>query len=58
MSTTRSQKRRNDQQSASENVSEGLISPIVVGNPCSLNQDNEIAGPSQTQNPPGLKTAS
>ena len=51
MSTTRSQKRRNDQQSASENVSEGLISPIVVENPCSLNQDDEVAGPSKPKSP-------
>ena len=50
-STTRSQKRRNDQQSISENVSEGLISPIVVGNPCSLNQDGEAAGPSNSKSP-------
>ena len=51
MSTTRSQKRRNDQQSTSENVSEGLISPIVVGNPCSLNQDDEVTGPSKPKSP-------
>ena len=51
MSTTRSQKRRNDQQSSSENVSEGLISPIVVENPCSLNQDDEVAGPSRPKSP-------
>ena len=51
MSTTRSQKRRNDQQSTSENVSEGLISPIVVGNPCPLNQDDEVAGPSNPKSP-------
>ena len=51
MSTTRSQKRRNDQQNTSENVSEGLISPIVVGNPCSLNQDDEVAGPSNSKSP-------
>ena len=51
MSTTRSQKRRNDQQSTSENVSEGLISPIVVGNPCSSNQDDEVAGPSEPKSP-------
>ena len=51
MSTTRSQKRRNDQQSTSENVSEGLITPIVVGNPCSLNQDDEVAGPSNSKSP-------
>ena len=51
MSTTRSQKRRNDQQSTNENVSEGLISPIVVRNPCSLNQDDEVAGPSNSKSP-------
>ena len=51
MSTTRSQKRRNDQQSTNENVSEGLISPIVVGNPCNLNQDDEVAGPSNSKSP-------
>ena len=51
MSTTRSQKRRNDQQSTSENVSEGLISPIVVGNPCSSDQDDEVAGPSKPKSP-------
>ena len=51
MSTTRSQKRRNDQQSTSENVSEGLISPIVVRNPCSSNQDDEVAGPSKPKSP-------
>ena len=51
MSTTRSQKRRNDQQNSGENVSEGLISPIVVENPCSLNQDNEVAGPSRPKSP-------
>ena len=51
MSTTRSQKRRNDQQSTSENVSEGLISPLVEGNPCPLNQDDEVAGPSKPKSP-------
>ena len=51
MSTTRSQKRRNDQQNTSENVSEGLISPIVVGNPCPSNQDDEVAGPSKPKSP-------
>ena len=51
MSTTRSQKRKNDQQSTNENVSEGLISPIVVGNPCPLDQDDEVAGPSRPKSP-------
>ena len=57
MSTTRSQKRRNDQQSTSENVNEGLISPIVVGLSCPLNRDDEVAGPSRPKSPE-LKTAS
>ena len=51
MSTRRSQKRRNDQQSTNENVSEGLISPIVVGNLRSLYQDDEVAGPSRPKSP-------
>ena len=51
MSTTRSQKRRNDQQNSGEIVSEGLISPIVAENPCSLNQDDEVAGPSRPKSP-------
>ena len=51
MSTTRSQKRKNDQQSTGENVSESLISPIVVGNLCSSNQDDEVAGPSRPKSP-------
>ena len=52
MSTPRSQKRRNNQQeSTGENVSESLISPIGVGNPCSLNQDDGVAGPSRPKSP-------
>ena len=51
MSTTRSQKRRNDQQNTSENVSEGLISPIIARNPCSSDQDDEVAGPSKPKSP-------
>ena len=50
MSTTRSQKRRNEQQ-GDKDVSEGFISPIVVENPCSLNQDDEVAGPSKPKCP-------
>ena len=57
MSTTRSQKRRNDQQSTSENVSEGLISPVVVGNSCSLSQDDEVAGPSENRLLESLKAS-
>ena len=51
MSTTRSQKRKNDQQSTGGNVSESLISPIVVGNLCSSNQHGEVAGPSKPKSP-------
>ena len=51
MSTTRSQKRRNDQRGTNENVSEGFVSPVVEGNPCPLNQDDELAGPSKPKSP-------
>ena len=51
MSTTRSQKRRNDQQEGDRNVSEGFVSPIVVENSCSSNQDVELAGPSRPKSP-------
>ena len=39
MSTTRSQKRRNNLQESSENVSEGLISLVVIENSEFLDQD-------------------
>ena len=51
MSTTRSQKRRNDQQEGDRNVSEGFVSPVVMENPCSSNQDVEVAGPSRPKSP-------
>ena len=51
MSTTRSQKRRNDQQEGYRNVSEGFVSPIVMENPCSSNQDVEVTGPSRPKSP-------
>ena len=51
MSTTRSQKRRNDQQEGDRNVSEGFVSPIVMENPCSSNQDVEVTGPSRPKSP-------
>ena len=51
MSTTRSQKRRNDQQEGDRNVSEGFVSPIVMEIPCSSNQDVEVAGPSRPKSP-------
>ena len=51
MSTTRNQKRRYDQQECDRNVSEGFVSPIVMENPCSSNQDVEVAGPSRPKSP-------
>ena len=51
MSTTRSQKRRNNQQEAIESVSEGFVSPVVVENSCPLNQDVSMAGPSKPKSP-------
>ena len=51
MSTTRSQKRKNDQQEGDRNVSEGFVSPIIMENPCSSNQDVEVAGPSRPKSP-------
>ena len=51
MSTTRSQKRRNDQQESDRNVSESFVLPIVMENPCSSDQDVEVAGPSRPKSP-------
>ena len=51
MSTTRSQKRRNNQQESTESVSEGLVSPIIVENTCHLDQGVGIAGPSRPKSP-------
>ena len=39
MSTTRSQKRRNNQQDSTGSVSEGFVSPVALQNSCPLNQD-------------------
>ena len=50
MSTTRSQKRRNEQQ-GDKDVSEGFISPIAVEDPCSSNQDVIMSGPSRPKSP-------
>ena len=47
MLTTRSQKRRNNQQESTESVSEGFVSPIVVENSFALDQDAVVAGPSE-----------
>ena len=46
MSNTRSQKTRNNQQEANENVSERFVSPVVVENPCPLDQEVSVADPS------------
>ena len=51
MSTTRSQKRRNDQQVGDSNVSEGFVSPILMEVPCSSDQDVVVAGPSKPKSP-------
>ena len=51
MSTTRSQKRKNTQQENSENVSDGFVSTVVVGNHCFSEQDASTAGPSKPKSP-------
>ena len=51
MSTTRSQKRKNNQQESSESVSEYLVSPIVTGNNNSVDQDVGSPGPSRAKSP-------
>ena len=51
MSTTRSQKRKNNQQQSIENISEGFVSPIVVNNSRPLEQDVSVAGPSRPKSP-------
>ena len=51
MSTTRSQKRRNNQQESTESVSEGLVSPIILENVGHSEQDASIAGPSNAKSP-------
>ena len=51
MSTTRSQKRKNDQQEGDGNVSEGFVLPIGVENHCSSIRDVEVAGPSRSKSP-------
>ena len=50
-SITRSQKRRNTQQEAVENVSEGFVSPVVVGISSPLDQEINVAGPSKAKSP-------
>ena len=51
MSTTRSQKRKNAQREADDNVSEGFVSPINMENSHPLDQNIELAGPSKPKSP-------
>ena len=51
MSTTRSQKRKNAQQEADDNVSEGFVSPIIKENSHPLVRNVESAGPSRPKSP-------
>ena len=51
MSTTRSQKRKNAQREADDNVSEGFVSPINMENSHPLDQNVELAGPSRSKSP-------
>ena len=51
MSTTRSQKRKNNQLSAEDDVSEGFVSPVEVGNHSLVRQDSNVAGPSKPKSP-------
>ena len=51
MSTTRSQKRKNAQREADDNVSEGFVSPINVENSHPLDQNVELASPSRPKSP-------
>ena len=51
MSTTRSQKRKNTQREAEDNVSEGFISQINIKNSRSSNQDTDVAGPPRPKSP-------
>ena len=51
MSTTRSQKRKNNQQEANESVSEGFVSPVVAENSRPIDQDVSVAGSSKPKSP-------
>ena len=51
MSTTRSQKRKNAQLSADNDVSEGFISPAEVENSSLVEQDTSVVGPSKPKSP-------
>ena len=49
MSTTRSQRKKNNHQESSESVSEGLVSTIIVENTCHLDQEVSVVGPSRSK---------
>ena len=51
MSTTSSQKRKNNQQESSESVSVYLVSPIVTEHKNSVDQDVGSPGPSRAKSP-------
>ena len=51
MSTTRSQKRGNNQQEINENVGEDFVSPMVMQDFCPLNQEVSVAGLSKPKSP-------
>ena len=51
MSTTRSQKRKNNQQESTKSVSESFVSPIMTDNSCPLEQDINVAVPSRPKSP-------
>ena len=51
MSTTRSQKRKNAQREADDNVSEGFVSSLNMENSHPLDQNVELAGPSKPKSP-------
>ena len=51
MSTTRSQKSKNNQQESSGSVSEYLVSPSVTENNHSFDQDVSFPGPSRAKSP-------
>ena len=51
MLTTRSQKRKDNQQESTESVSEGFVPPIKVTNSCPLDQDATVVRPSKPKSP-------
>ena len=51
MSTTRSQKRRNNQQKVVENVNEGFVSPVTAESSCPVDLEVGVAGPLRPKSP-------